>query len=346
MARGTARRPAPRPLAATAEGSPARASGTSIPHGHSLGQMLPRGWCQAARAERVESTHDAAAPRCCSRRLRCLPTPWCPPPQLSPQPHRAAALPGDPEADGCGRGSAAAPVQPGPAGSHGHAGSSWGAAAVPLPAVPCRPHQTSACGCWRSASSCPPRWREAAQARTGRGGGLGGPERPPVATTCLGPSLPPPHPKRVRAMGVIAAAQSNKRPTPSVLQPPSLGTACPIARVLPAPWPSPVPLPAQGQSWRPQPFPPIRPVSPGPIPSCRPCMRGCVPAGAGSEGRVGGQGTPRRHLPAGRAAFVWGFFLLPQRFLIFEKCCCWVLKTDCVAPEAEILHLHGAGYCR
>lgn len=80
MARGTARRPAPRPLAATAEGSPARASGTSIPHGHSLGQMLPRGWCQAARAERVESTHDAAAPRCCSRRLRCLPTPWCPPP--------------------------------------------------------------------------------------------------------------------------------------------------------------------------------------------------------------------------------------------------------------------------
>lgn len=177
-------------------------------------------------------------------------------------------------------------------------------------------------------------------------GGWGGRRDPPVATTCLGPSLPPPHPKRVRAMGVIAAAQSNKRPTPSVLQPPSLGTACPIARVLPAPWPSPVPLPAQGQSWRPQPFPPIRPVSPGPIPSCRPCMRGCVPAGAGSEGRVGGQGTPRRHLPAGRAAFVWGFFLLPQRFLIFEKCCCWVLKTDCVAPEAEILHLHGAGYCR
>lgn len=138
-------------------------------------------------------------------------------------------------------------------------------------------------------------------------------------------------------------------PQPGDRLPHSPGTACPTAQPRPAPCAG-TKLAAAAFSSHPSRLPLPRPQLPslgrggGQAP---PDVRGCVPAGAGSEGRVGGQGTPRKHLPAGRAAFVcFFFFFLPQRFLIFEKCCWWVLKTDCVAPEAEILHLHGAGYCR
>lgn len=172
-------------------------------------------------------------------------------------------------------------VQPGPAGNLGHLaarGARWQQRICG--SVPSMPHLCR--GSSRSASSCPPWWREAAQARTGGPG-----ETPPPAS----------HPECVCVKGSVAT-QSNKRPSPTLLQPPS-----PTAQVL-LPMAQPHPTPCPGTK------PLIHPVSPSSLLG----RGGRDPQASSIEGKVEGLGMPRKHIPGGRASFGLSFFFLPQIF--------------------------------
>lgn len=174
-------------------------------------------------------------------------------------------------------------VQPGPAGNLGHLaarGVRWQQRICS--SVPSMPHFCR--GSSRSASSCPPWWREAAQARTG------GPGETP---------LPASHSECVCVKGSVAT-QSNKRPSPTLLQPPA-----PQPRTS-SPWPSPIPLPVQGQS--------LSSILSPPPPSWGEGVG--IPRQAALRGRWRGEGCPGNASHGEELLLVRGFSFFPKFFSI------------------------------